>query len=174
MKPVWNTLTANVLLLLSFGLFILGVFSPLMTVKKWFLFANTFSLLSGLTQLVQAGHYVLFLIVVTFSLIMPLVKMSLVAFVNNASSWTTASTSRVLHWLSLCGKWSMIEVFIVAILVVVGKVRGMAAVDVHYGLYAFAASVILLHIATCRLDTRVQRMAQRDTMVREESLTSEV
>ena len=68
----------------------------------------------------------------------------------------------------------MIEVFIVAILVVVGKVRGMAAVDVHYGLYAFAASVILLHIATCRLDTQVQRMVHHDAMGKEASLTSEV
>jgi paraquat-inducible protein A len=174
MKPAWNTITANLLLIVACGLFLLGVFSPLMTVKKWFLFENTFSLLSGLTQLVQAGHYLLFLIVATFSLLMPLVKMSLVAFVNNASSWTTVSTSRVLHWLSLCGKWSMIEVFIVAILVVVGKVGGMAAVDVHYGLYAFAASVILLHIATCRLDTRIQRMVQHDAMRSEEPLTSEV
>ena len=156
MKPAWNTLQIHLLLMASFGLFILGVFSPLMTVKTWFLFANTFSLVSGLTQLVQAGHYVLFLIVLTFSLLMPLVKLSLGVFVNITTSRTHTCSRRVLHWLALCGKWSMIEVFIVAILVVVGKMRGIAAVEVHYGLYAFAASVLLLHLATCRLDTRVQ------------------
>lgn len=159
MKPTWNTLLIHLLLLASFGLFILGVFSPLMTVKTWFLFTNTFSLVSGLAQLVEAGHYVLFLLVMTFSLIVPLLKLSLGVVVNTTTSRTPTNARRVLHWLALCGKWSMIEVFIVAILVVVGKVRGIAAVDVHYGLYAFAASVLLLHLATCRLDTRVQRMS---------------
>jgi paraquat-inducible protein A len=143
----------------SFGLFILGVFSPLMTVKTWLLFANTFSLVSGLIQLVEAGHYLLFLLVMTFSLVLPLVKMSVGVVVNITTSRTHTSARRVLHWLALCGKWSMIEVFIVAILVVVGKMRSIAAVDVHYGLYAFAASVLLLHLATCRLDTRVQRLS---------------
>jgi paraquat-inducible protein A len=172
MKPAWNTLTVHVLLIVSCGLFLLGVFSPLLTVKQWFLVTNTLSLWSGLMQLVQAGHYLLFLLVLTFSLIMPLVKMSLVAFVNNTVSRSYTGTSRVLHWLSLCGKWSMIEVFIVAILVVVGKVRGMAAVEVHAGLYAFAASVLLLHLATCRLDTRVQRRMHHKTMSWDASLTT--
>ena len=43
----------------------------------------------------------------------------------------------------------MLEVCIVALLVVVGQGRGLVTVDVHAGLYAPAASVLLLHLATC-------------------------
>jgi hypothetical protein len=109
MQPARHTITVHGLLIASVRLFLLGVFAPLMTVKKWLLFAHPFSLVAGLTQLVQAGHYVLFLLVMTFSLLLPLVKTSLVAVVYSTAARAPASTRRMLHWLSLCGKWSMIE-----------------------------------------------------------------
>lgn len=149
MKPVQSTTVTNVLLIVSFILFTLGVFSPLMTVKKWFIFENTFSLLAGLIQFFHAGQYALFVIVAVFSLVVPLAKMLLIAAVTNTPYWTDTGRHKMIHGLSLVGKWSMMDVFIVAILVVVGKFRGIAEVEIHYGLYAFAASVILIHIATC-------------------------
>lgn len=173
MQRAWHRLRANLLLLLACGLFACGVCAPLMTVTQWFLFAQTFSLVSGLTQLWRAGDYVLCLIVLTCALLMPLVKMGLVAVVSNTTAWTTPRLCRTLHGLALCGKWSMLEVFIVALLVVVGQGRGLVAVDVHAGLYALAASVLLLHLATCRLDTRMQRRVEDHTTVHNASRPSD-
>jgi paraquat-inducible protein A len=152
-----SAMVINLLISISFVLFMLGIFSPLMTVKKWLIFENTFSLLSGLMDLFHAGQYILLIIVAVLSLVIPLVKMFLLMVVTNTSSWAASERQRIIHWLSLLGKWSMIDVFIVAIVVVVGKFRGMAEVEVHYGLYAFAASVILLHIATCGMETGGKR-----------------
>jgi hypothetical protein len=45
----------------------------------------------------------------------------------------TFHSHRLLHWLALCGKWSMVDVFLVAILLAVGTLRGIAAVEVHCG-----------------------------------------
>ncbi len=154
MKSVHRTMVTNVLLIVSCALFALGVFAPIMTVKKWFMFENTFSLLAGLMQFWHAGQYALFAIVAAFSLAVPFAKMILIAVVANTSWLATSGKDNLLHWLSLCGKWSMIDVFIVAIVVVVGKFRGIAEVEIHYGLYAFAAAVILIHVATCCLDRR--------------------
>ncbi len=153
MKFARSAIITNLLISSSVVLFIFGTFSPLMTVKKWFIFENTFSLLSGLMQFFYAGQYALFVIVALFSLVVPLAKMTLVAVVTNTSSWTESGKHRMIHWLSLVGKWSMMDVFIVAILVVVGKFHGVAEVKIHNGLYAFAASVILIHIATCLIET---------------------
>jgi hypothetical protein len=50
----------------------------------------------------------------------------------------------------------MLAVCIVALRVVVGQGRGLVRVDVHAGLYALAASVLLLHLATSHLGTRLQ------------------
>ena len=154
--------TTNMLIFVSFILFTLGVFSPLMTVKKWHIFENTFSLLSGLMQFFYAGQYFLFIIVGVFSLVVPLAKIILVAVVTNTSSWAEIGRHKLIHWLSLIGKWSMMDVFIVAVLVVVGKFRGIAEVEIHHGLYAFALSVILIHITVCLIEMGGKYVGMKD------------
>lgn len=124
-----------------------------MTVKQWFVFENTFSLISGLTQFLDVKQYALFIIVTVFSLVLPLAKMLVLFLVTNLSLKANSAKDNIIHGLSLIGKWSMMDVFIVAILVVVGKFRGIAEVEIHVGLYAFATSVILIHIATCLIQT---------------------
>jgi paraquat-inducible protein A len=111
-----HTVMLNIVLLIAGGLFALGICAPLMTVQKWLVFTQTYTLGAGLLRLFAAKHYVLFLLVGTFSLVVPLVKMGLLALACNLPSWTTAHCPRLLHWLALCGKWSMLDVFLVAIL----------------------------------------------------------
>ncbi len=57
----------------------------------------------------------------------------------------------------------MMDFFIVAILLVAGKFRGVAEVEIHYGLYVFAASVILIHIVSCLIETGKQYADMEDT-----------
>jgi paraquat-inducible protein A len=114
-------------------------------------------------QFFHAGQYVLLVIVAVFSLVVPLAKMLLIAVVTNTSYWTDTGRHNMIHGLSLIGKWSMMDVFIVAILIVVGKFRGLAEVKIHYGLYAFAISVILTHMATCLIVRGGQHVGVEDT-----------
>ncbi|ETW95468.1 MAG: hypothetical protein ETSY1_30450 [Candidatus Entotheonella factor] len=151
-----RTMVINSLIAISFGLFILGIFSPLMTVKQWFIFRNTFSLISGLSQFLQSKQYTLFVIVTLFSVALPLAKILILLLITNTSTGIDAAKGRMIHGLSLIGKWSMIDVFIVAILVVAVKFRGVAEVEIHYGLYVFATAVILIHAATCWLEANWQ------------------
>ena len=166
-----HTVMLNILLLIAGGLFALGICAPLMTVQKWLVFTQTYTLGAGLLRLFEAKHYVLFLLVGTFSLAVPLVKMGLLALACNHPSWTTAYSTRLLHWLALCGKWSMLDVFLVAILITVGTLRGIAAVEVQYGVYAFAAAM-LLHLVTCRLETLMQQRADANGLVEDEPAIS--
>jgi len=50
---------------------------------------------------------------------------------------------RHLGWLASYSKWSMLDVFVVALLVVSVKLGSLAEARVEVGIYAFAASVIL-------------------------------
>jgi paraquat-inducible protein A len=126
-----------------------------------------------LLRLFEAKHYVLFLLVGTFSLAVPLVKLGLLALACNYPSWTTAQSPRLLHWLALCGKWSMLDVFLVAILITVGTFRGIVAVEVQYGVYAFAAAMLLLHLVTCRLETLMRQRACGNGLVEDAPAISE-
>jgi paraquat-inducible protein A len=86
--------------------------------------------LTGLTQFFHAGHYILLAIVAVFSLMVPLAKMFLVTLVTDTSPWPASQRRSMIYWLSLVGKWSMTDVLIVAILVVVGKFLGVAEVEI--------------------------------------------
>ena len=167
-----HTVMLNIVLLIAGGLFAVGICAPLMTVQKWRVFTQTYTLGAGLLRLFAAKHYVLFLIVGTFSIAVPLVKMGLLALACNLPSWTPVRSPRLLHWLALCGKWSMLDVFLVAILLAVGTLRGIAAVEVQYGVYAFAAAMLLLHLVTCRLETLMQQRADANGLVEDEPAIS--
>ena len=158
MKSVRHSTIAQWLLVLSLGLFIIGFFVPLITVKKFLFFTNRISLYSGLVQLFQEQRYGLFGIIVTFSVLLPLVKIGVLYGVCTKTAWASPKIRATLHWLTLVGKWAMLDVFIVALLVVVSRVRGLVDVEVHYGLYVFATSVMLLNLIAFRLDALVQRL----------------
>ena len=58
------------LLLIAFVLFVAGVIAPMMTISKFILVTNTFSVLSGVTELFRNGNYFLFLMVAAFSVVL--------------------------------------------------------------------------------------------------------
>jgi paraquat-inducible protein A len=139
-RSVWML---NVLLLGAAGLFAAGVFAPLLTLTKFFIFSNTVSLATSLHQLLAEGYYGLFLVIFLFSIVMPLVKLTLLFVAVNGGRSGAAVHQRYLHWLARYGKWSMLDVFVVAVLLASVKLGDVAAVKIHYGLYAFALSVLI-------------------------------
>jgi paraquat-inducible protein A len=56
-----------------------------------------------------------------------------------------------LHWMHLYGKWSMLDVFVVAVLVAAVKLGAIASVELRFGLYAFATAVVLTMYVTARV-----------------------
>lgn len=128
--------------------FIIGIFSPLMTVSKhvtkfWIEFVNernTVSLTSGLNSLVQEGHYAMFLLLFLFSIVFPVTKLVL-CFLMWGIPLSFLMRKRISILLHHAGKWSMLDVFVVGVLVVAVKLGDMVDVDLHAGVFWFAASV---------------------------------
>ncbi|MCP3867302.1 MAG: paraquat-inducible protein A [Gammaproteobacteria bacterium] len=129
----------------------IGLVAPIITLNKFVLVHNTFSILSGIYQLLEEGQYFIFLIITGFSVIIPLLKLSVLYLLVSNTRTSSKRTRKYLHWMHLYGKWSMLDVFVVAILVVSVKLGAIASVDMHYGIYAFAGSVILTMYVTARV-----------------------
>ena len=142
-----HKLLVNALILVSLGLLAVGVFAPLMTLEKFYFFENQVSLYLALVDLFGRHEWMLFSIILLFSIVVPLLKCLFLFLVWNTSR-PSASHKRYLYWLAHYGKWSMLDVFIVALLLVTVKLDVIANVQVHYGIYAFAASVFLTMILT--------------------------
>jgi paraquat-inducible protein A len=63
----------------------------------------------------------------------------------------------VVKWLDKIGKWSMLDVYIVAVLIVAVKLGPLADVTLEPGLYVFGAAVLLTMLA----GSRVEKVARR-------------
>jgi len=140
-----------VLLLITVSLFSIGLVAPIITLNKFVLIENTFSILSGTLQLLKEGKWFLFCVITGFSIVLPLLKIGVLFGLVSTKSNKTAHLDRYLHWMHLFGKWSMLDVFVVAVLVVTVKLGVIASVEVRYGLYAFTAAVILTMFVTARV-----------------------
>ena len=125
-----------------------------MTFKKLIFYKTTFSIHSGLMTLLREGEYILFLIIFVFTILFPVVKIVLLFVIQYQRSWSQENRKRLLHYLGLVSKWSMLDVFIVAMLVVIIRLGITGRVEVQWGIYVFALSVILSSIATQRLSCR--------------------
>lgn len=137
----------NLLLMVTTVVFAVGIWAPILTLKKLIFMKSTFSVLSGIDQLFAERQYGLFLLITAFTLLLPITKMA-VLFASVNGKLAGASRKRYIHWLALLGKWSMLDVFVVAVLIASVKLGSIASIEIHYGLYVFAASVLLMMAAT--------------------------
>ena len=131
----------NTITLLTLGLFFISLISPLFTLEKFYFFANTVSLFSALLSLIDKGHLFLFLIIFVFSIVFPVFKLAVILYLWNTQAGL--AVQRLLRLIHQFGKWSMLDVFVVALMVVSIKFDAVADMQIHYGLYLFLSSVIL-------------------------------
>lgn len=132
-------------------LLLVGLVAPIITLRKFVLVENTFSVLSGVIELLQNGQVFLFLLLTGFSVVLPILKLGVLYRLVSRNEAMQDRGRKLLHWMHLYGKWSMLDVFVVAVLVVAVKMGAIVDVDMRYGLYAFAGSVLLTMFITARV-----------------------
>ncbi|MCB1774132.1 MAG: paraquat-inducible protein A [Gammaproteobacteria bacterium] len=156
-------LIVNVLLLAALGLLFYGLQAPILTLEKFYLFSNTVSLLSGLQQLAQEAEWGLFVLIGAFSVVFPILKNLLLLLIWNFDTAQGDAHRRHLDWLVTYSKWSMLDVFVVALLVVSVKLGSLAEAHVEIGIYAFAASIILTMLLSSWIGSHASEVADRST-----------
>lgn len=150
----------NALLIAALYAFWHGIFAPLMELEKLWIFNNQYSLYSSLQTLLAHDEVFLFSFLLAFSILAPLVKIAGLALIANTSERFHRAHEWFLYLLETWGKWSMLDVFVVALLFVSVKLGSLANVIVHEGLYWFAGAVILIQVLSVWLgwDKRRRRL----------------
>ena len=139
-----------------------GIFAPIITLEKLLIVRNTFSIASGVVGLLKDGQLFLFLIVGGFSIALPMLKLAVLMRILHVDLNQGTRLRTYIRWMHAYGKWSMLDVFVVAILVVSVKLGALASVQMHYGLYVFAAAVVLTMFATARVVSLTERLESRE------------
>jgi len=122
------------------------------------------TILSGVVHLWEGGSWDLSLIVFVASIVIPVVKMAalfvLFFTAHRGHSGHVRERVYLLHILELVGHWSMLDVFVVALLVTLVKFGAFADVEPESGVIAFAGVVILTLLASSSFDPRLLWDAQ--------------
>jgi paraquat-inducible protein A len=139
------------MLIVSMVTLICGLFLPVITLEEMVFWKHTFSVLTGIWSLFTEGHYILGAIVLLFSVIFPVSKLVMLF-----SLWFRDMSEQrrrwYVHWLSIMGKWSMLDVFVVAMTIVVAKISNFAKAEPRLGIYFFGTSIALAILATMRME----------------------
>jgi len=128
-----------------------GLLAPIITLEKFYFFENTVSIMSGLLELIDEGQFLLFIIISIFSVVLPVLKLFMLNKLLSPKLADNESFRKYLDWMHHYGKWSMLDVFVVAVLLAAVKLGSVADVQLHYGIYLFAAAVLLTMLVTARV-----------------------
>ena len=135
-------------LLLTTVLFLIGLFMPILTITELLFFDNTVSVISGISELFKSGHFLLFTLIAGFSVVLPILKIGVIHLALSAMHESPKKFEKYLHMMHAYGRWAMLDVMVVALLIVTVKLGAIASIKVHEGLYVFGASVLLIMIIT--------------------------
>ena len=141
------------------GLLVLAWFLPLMTVERFIWWREDLSIAESIFALAREGEYGLFAVLFVFSVLFPAAKLIVCfAFLYRVDA-TDRRLRRWLAWVDAFGRWSMLDVFVVALAVVAIKISVVSDVVVHAGVYVFIAAVVLSMLAVRRITTLVHARA---------------
>jgi paraquat-inducible protein A len=125
---------------------------PMLEVQR-FGHTSEASILEGVATLLGAGHLIVGLIVLLCSIVFPLGKLMALLTLSAGGVWMRRRhrmlTYRVVEWT---GRWGMLDVLLVAILVAAVKLGDMVEVTVGPAALAFAMCVVLNLIAAACFD----------------------
>ena len=129
-------------LLAALVLLPVGVVLPLMTVETVFFFGDEFSILDSLIVLFDAGEIMLFILLGVFGILLPVGRLffaSIMWFRLPADDARARTFAKVIATL---GKWSMLEVLILAIAIVSTKLSLLGEAHTNPGIYFFTGAVL--------------------------------
>lgn len=131
---------------------------PIMDTEQLFTGTQSDTILSGVVFLWNTD-WPLAVIVFVASIIVPLLKMlallTLLIATHRGVQVHCADLTRLYRVLELVGRWSMLDIFVVAILVALVQLQLVASVTPRSGALAFAAVVVLTMLATISFDPRL-------------------
>ncbi len=117
------------------------------------------TIVSGVYYLLVHGDWPLALIVFVASVLVPLLKIAALLYlllsVQRRSAWRKAQRTRLYRLIELVGRWSMVDIFVVALLAALVHAGALATILPGPGALAFTAVVILSMLAALSFDPRL-------------------
>lgn len=117
------------------------------------------TIISGVVELWKTGFWIIAIIVFIASVTIPLFKLIsltlLLVSVQRRSTWLPRQRTRLYRLVELVGRWSMLDIYVVALLAALVQFGSIATVKAGPGAVAFGAVVVLTMLASMQFDPRL-------------------
>ena len=117
------------------------------------------TILSGVYYFITSGSWPIALIIFVASIVVPALKILALTFllvsVRRHSNWRPEERTRLYHITELIGRWSMVDVYVVTVMVALLKLGALANVDAGVGIVFFGAVVVITMFAANSFDPRL-------------------
>jgi paraquat-inducible protein A len=114
------------------------------------------TIIGGVIHLLKAGQWPLALLIFVASLVVPLLKLITLSYllisIQRGDSQRPYERMRLFYLTEYIGRWSMVDVFVVAILSGLVQFGNLAHIEANAGTFCFAAVVVLTMLAAASLD----------------------
>jgi len=121
--------------------------------------AQSDTILSGVIYLLHHGMWPLALVVFVASVFVPLMKLAILVFLmvslHRRSRWRPLERTRLYRITEAIGRWSMVDIYVVTILVALVKLGNLATIEARPGAVFFGAVVVLTMLAAESFDPRL-------------------
>ena len=152
LSRTWAYLSAATLLLVPANIF------PVMTVIR-FGQGEPSTIMAGVLHLIHDGAWPLGLLVFFASVVVPITKIAAISFllvsVQRGSTWRRRDRTLLYRMTEAVGAWSMIDIFLVGILVALVRMDGLATIYPGIGATFFGAAVVMTMMAAHAFDPRL-------------------
>jgi paraquat-inducible protein A len=117
------------------------------------------TILSGVKALIEVGMWPVALLVFFASITVPVLKLIgliyLLVSVQLRSTWRPRDRTAMFRVIEVVGRWSMVDIFMLSILVALVNLGSIAQIEPGAGAIAFAGVVILTMLASMSFDPRL-------------------
>ena len=131
---------------------------PIMSIRELGVLTES-TIVKGLVQFWSAGSYPIAIVIFTASILIPLLKITALLWLCAAAKGKVPHSPKVLgriYWITeLLGRWSMVDIFVVAILVTMVQLGNYMRITPGPGALAFAGVVILTMFAAMSFDPKL-------------------
>jgi paraquat-inducible protein A len=117
------------------------------------------TIFSGVVYFLMHGMWPLAVIVFVASIFVPMLKLviliSLLISVHRSSNWRPVDRTRLYRLTETIGRWSMVDIYAITILVALVRLGNLATIEAQTGAVFFGAVVVLTMLAAESFDPRL-------------------
>ncbi|MDO9264144.1 MAG: paraquat-inducible protein A [Desulfosalsimonadaceae bacterium] len=117
------------------------------------------TILSGVIYFIKTGMWPIALVIFVASVFVPLLKLFILTYLlislQVRSLWRPKDRTRLYRITEIIGRWSMVDIYVVTLMVALVKLGAIADIEVAPGAMHFAAVVVITIFAAMSFDPRL-------------------